>query len=224
MGERPRRRDPQTERSRHKVPSWYVPLHLGVTIGLLGGVSIALLALLPLGTFHWTVWLAAVAVILTADFVEYSLHRWPMHRRKKATDALFKRHTLEHHRLFTYEAMGIEKFDEVFLTTFNVSDVVVALASMGIVGGIMLPIFGLKGAMVIAAALGLYGTFKQAIHMAFHLPESWMRFPVLRSRAFYWLREHHALHHDPRMMTRWNFNIGLPTFDALFGTLRWTRE
>lgn len=169
-------------------------------------------------------WVAALVVLLTSDLIEYSLHRWPMHRRRKTTDALFKRHTLEHHRLFTYDAMGISSFEEVFLTTFNVSDVLVALLSMGTVGAILVPLLGLKGAMVVAAILGFYGTFKQLIHMAFHLPENWMKLPVLRSRAFYWLKEHHAIHHDPKMMTRWNFNIGLPTFDVLFGTLRWRRD
>jgi sterol desaturase/sphingolipid hydroxylase (fatty acid hydroxylase superfamily) len=51
-----------------------------------------------------------------------------------------------------------------------------------------------------------------------------MRYPVLRSRVFQAMKEHHTIHHDPRMMRKWNFNIGTPLFDALFGTLTWERR
>ncbi len=32
------------------------------------------------------------------------------------------------------------------------------------------------------------------------------------------LRHHHTVHHDPRLMNRYNFNITYPIFDWLFGT------
>ena len=32
------------------------------------------------------------------------------------------------------------------------------------------------------------------------------------------LRRHHAAHHDPARMTRWNFNITFPIADAIVGT------
>jgi len=34
-----------------------------------------------------------------------------------------------------------------------------------------------------------------------------------------WLRRHHAAHHDPRLMTRYNFNVTFPIADRLFGTV-----
>ncbi len=33
------------------------------------------------------------------------------------------------------------------------------------------------------------------------------------------LRTHHARHHDPRLMQRWNFNVTVPLFDAVMGTI-----
>ena len=38
-----------------------------------------------------------------------------------------------------------------------------------------------------------------------------------------WLRQHHTTHHDPRLMSAWNFNITFPICDALLGT-RWTAK
>lgn len=49
-----------------------------------------------------------------------------------------------------------------------------------------------------------------------HLPAdaAMLRLPFLRA-----LRAHHRLHHDPRHMRTKNFNVVLPLFDWLFGTL-----
>jgi len=52
--------------------------------------------------------------------------------------------------------------------------------------------------------------------LAAHLPEdSWLGGrPVAR-----FVRHHHGIHHDPRRMRRANFNITVPLWDALLGTL-----
>jgi hypothetical protein len=54
------------------------------------------------------------------------------------------------------------------------------------------------------------------LHMAYHLPpgSAVYRIPLLRR-----LRELHRRHHDPRLMKRWNFNVTIPVFDVLHGTL-----
>ena len=201
-----------------------MPLHLGVTIGLLGGASAAFVTFLPSGRLPWTAWVAAVAAIILSDFMEYVLHRWPMHRRRRLTRAFFRHHTIAHHRYFTYETMGLQSFGEA---SFVVSSPPVLVASMAFLGGItalMCAMLGAHAGLFAGAVLGLFGVAKQILHLAFHLPDKWMRYPVLRSRIFQALKEHHAIHHDPRLMRRWNFSIGTPLFDALFGTLTWERS
>jgi len=217
-------RDPRLERLKHKVPAWYVPLHLGVIIGVFGGASVALLLLRPSAPLTASAWIAAVATVLFADFVEYALHRWPMHRRRRLTRAFFRNHTIAHHRYFTYETMGIRSFSEV---TFVLSSIPVILVTLGLIltiAGLLVAILGLNGGMFVAGVIGLWTTAKQVLHLAFHLPDRWMKLPVLRGRAFQALKEHHAIHHDPRLMRKWNFNIAVPVFDALFGTLTWERS
>lgn len=216
-------RDPRLERLKHNVPPWYVPLHLGVTIGLLLGTSVALLALRPDEPLTVAALIASVAVVLLVDFVEYALHRWPMHRRRRLTRAFFRNHTIGHHRFFTHMDMEVGGLREI---TFVVSSVPVILFSLSVVAVVTVGLvlcLGVSDGIFVGAVLGLYGTFKQLLHVAFHLPEPWMRYPVLRGRLFQAMRIHHTIHHDPRMMTQWNFNIGPPIFDALFGTLTWER-
>ena len=54
------------------------------------------------------------------------------------------------------------------------------------------------------------------MHLAYHLPaQSFIGRLWLIQR----LRELHRRHHDPRLMKRWNFNVTLPVFDLLYGTL-----
>jgi len=201
-----------------------VPLHLGVTIGLLGGGSIALLVLLPPGPIPLSAWIAAVCVVLAANFVEYALHRWPMHRRRKLTQAFFKQHTIAHHRYFTHDTMAMNEAREV---TFVIPSIPVLMASMAFVLAVLAGLTLTMGTTVgffASGVLGLYGTLAQLLHLAFHLPDRWMKLPFLRSRVFQAMKLHHTIHHDLRLMTKWNFNVGIPICDALFGTLIWNRE
>jgi sterol desaturase/sphingolipid hydroxylase (fatty acid hydroxylase superfamily) len=54
------------------------------------------------------------------------------------------------------------------------------------------------------------------LHLAYHLPdESFIGRRLLIRR----LRQHHARHHNPKLMQRWNMNVTLPLFDWVFGTI-----
>lgn len=223
MGKRPRR-DPRLERLKHKVPAWYVPLHLGVTIGLFGGGSVALFTFLPPGPLPLIAWIAAATVIFVANFVEYALHRWPMHKRRRLTQSFFRHHTIEHHRYFTHETMEIGNLREVSFVIPSVPVLFASTTLVVLVMGVLTMVMGLQVGLFASGVLGVYGTLAQLLHLAFHLPDRWMKLPVLRSKVFQAMRRHHTIHHDLRLMTRWNFNIGFPICDALFGTLIWERK
>src|SRR4029078_13703134 len=61
----------------------------------------------------------------------------------------------------------------------------------------------------------LYVVSYELSHLAYHLPEN----SFIGRRAFVRvMREHHARHHDPRLMQRYNFNVTVPLGDWLFGT------
>jgi hypothetical protein len=201
-----------------------VPLHLGVTVGLLAGTSLVLFTLLPEGPLPLSAWLAALGLVLLSDLIEYALHRWPMHKRRRLTRAFFRNHTISHHRYFTYETMGMSRPEEVFFVLSSAPVIILSVLVLVLTTGALALLAGPQVGMFAGGVLGIFATWKQLLHVAFHFPDEWMRYPFLRSRVFQAMKEHHTIHHDPRMMRKWNFNIGTPLFDALFGTLTWERR
>ena len=103
----------RTERIRPGYRGW---LHIGfTTCGALAAiVFIATKLQTPVG---WE-WAIPPGTFLFANFVEYRVHRGPMHRRSKALRLLFERHTLEHHRFYTHEAMEFESSRDFAATLF----------------------------------------------------------------------------------------------------------
>jgi sterol desaturase/sphingolipid hydroxylase (fatty acid hydroxylase superfamily) len=58
------------------------------------------------------------------------------------------------------------------------------------------------------------------LHLSYHLPKESF---IGRLGIVALLREHHRRHHDPRLMKRWNFNVTVPVFDWIRGTV-WSPE
>src|SRR5689334_18784116 len=57
---------------------------------------------------RWLEWLVLPLGFLLANAAVYFGHRGPMHRPRRGLGALYRRHTLEHHRYFTEAAMAFE--------------------------------------------------------------------------------------------------------------------
>jgi sterol desaturase/sphingolipid hydroxylase (fatty acid hydroxylase superfamily) len=66
-----------------------------------------------------------------------------------------------------------------------------------------------------ATAMG-YAVSYEWMHLSYHLPKD---HPIGRLSIVAVLRNHHAVHHDPRLMQRWNFNVTLPFWDWVQGTI-----
>src|SRR5262249_15112265 len=52
--------------------------------------------------------LTVPVTFLFGNYVEYPGHRGPMHRRVRGLSLLFERHTQQHHRYYTQDAMAYE--------------------------------------------------------------------------------------------------------------------
>jgi Fatty acid hydroxylase len=73
--------------------------------------------------------------------------------------------------------------------------------------------------LMVATSMFFFLTYEW-LHMSYHLPkESFLG----RNRVIRSLRELHRRHHDPRLMKRWNFNVTIPVFDWIHGTM-WSEE
>jgi sterol desaturase/sphingolipid hydroxylase (fatty acid hydroxylase superfamily) len=205
-------------RARHVGPRYSGIAHFAATSAA-GAAGIAWLAA-GARAVRPVEWLTVPAAFLFANVVEYLAHRGPMHHLRPGARILFERHTRQHHRFYTDEAMAIDSTRDFKIVLFPLF----AIALFA--GAILAPIYvALRlfvsanvASLFCATALAYYLLYEW-LHLAYHLPAD---SPVGRLPAIRLLRRHHARHHDPRKMTAWNFNVTFPLADALFGT--WYRE
>jgi hypothetical protein len=198
-----------------RIPPWYSPWgHLAfpslVGTGLIAG-SLALLrrpTVLEL--------LFVPLALLLVNLNEWHVHRNVLHRRSWPLEELFWRHTPEHHVIFIRDDMAMRSNREfrlvlipfygilaIFLTTLPITAALWAFASPNV------------ALLWVATTMG-YTVAYEWLHLAYHLPAESR---IGRSPAITRLRRHHAVHHTPELMQRWNFNVTVPLADWLLGTI-----
>jgi hypothetical protein len=199
------------------TPRAYVPwLHLLATTGVAA-------TLLGLGAVYvrdatWLEWAVVPAVLLFSNAFEWRVHKDVLHRRRWPWEALYEQHTPMHHKVYHHDAMAVRDWRElrlVLIPAVGVAGIVVALAPLAFGLGLL---WSPNAGWLALVSAGTYMVSYELLHLAYHLPE---RHPVARLGVVRWLSRHHARHHDPRLMQRWNFNVTVPLFDWLLGTY-WT--
>ena len=68
--------------------------------------------------------------------------------------------------------------------------------------------------LYVATAIG-YAVSYEWLHFSYHLPHD---HPVARNPIILRMARHHAIHHDPRIMQRYNMNVTVPLMDHVMGT------
>lgn len=200
-----------------EVSPGYCPrCHLAFTFG--GGL-IALVACLSMleAVQAWEWWTIPLA-FLYANLAEYLGHRFPMHRPFPGLKLIYRRHAGQHHRFFTHEAMAFSGPRDMYAVLFPPTLVIFFFGGFGVPAWWLLSwlVSDNVAWLFIATGVGYYLNY-EVLHFAYHLPKT---HPLARVGLIRRLRWLHQLHHDPREMTRFNFNISYPLFDWLFGTLR----
>jgi hypothetical protein len=168
----------------------------------------------------WWEWAAIPVAFLIANFVEWITHKNPMHHPMRPLAIMYEKHTLEHHRFYTQEAMETESPDDFDAVLFSLPSLAFFLLGMGLPIALLFFWLVSRNAGWIFAALAVdYYVLYEYCHLAYHMPEkSWVgQLPGMAR-----LRRHHTLHHDQELMARWNFNVTFPIFDRVFGT-HWER-
>lgn len=162
-------------------------------------------------------WLTVPAMFLYANLAEYLGHRGPMHHKTKGMGLVYRRHTKQHHRFFTDQAMSYDSSHDFKAVLFPAYMIGFFVAAFGV--PIWLILYFTASANVawlgLATAVAYFLNYEW-LHFAYHCdPHSRIgRIPGLAV-----LRRLHVRHHDPRLMTRYNFNITYPVGDWLFRTL-----
>jgi hypothetical protein len=198
------------------TPRWYRPwAHLLFpSLFGLGVVAAALASLRALAA--WELAVVPITCIL-ANAVEWHAHKGLLHTRRRWAPVLYDRHTPIHHVVFVRQDMAIRDFRElrlVLLPSFAIG--LLFLATVPVALALALALSRNAGALYLATSMA-YVLSYEWLHLAYHLPaETWLG----RRRLIAALRRHHALHHDPRLMQRWNFNVTVPLWDWVRGTSR----
>ena len=196
-------------------PSWYSPLgHLLAPTAF--GVCISTLGVLLLEDVRTWEWLTIPGFWIFSNFIEWHAHRDLLHTRSKRAPILYEGHTLNHHMIFPAHDMAVRErgeWREVLLPPLAVVMLV----------GLLVPVFaalwfaGLPNVACFYMITGaLYVLSYEWLHLSYHLhPKSW----VGRRGLIRFLRRHHSVHHDPKLMQRWNMNVTVPLWDWVRGTI-----
>ena len=201
-----------------RVPRRYSPI-VHLVLPPLAALAIAGFALSRIQDLRlWQ--LAFVPVFLVLEnALEWHAHRGLLHRRTRFVEVMYIRHSVQHHRLYVGDAMAIRTARElrfVLLPSYAVFAVLAVAAPIPVA-------FALAGQRNLAAlwiaSAAAYLLAYEWLHLLCHLPED---APVARLAAVRALRRHHRLHHAPHLMQRWNFNVTLPLWDLVRGTLHRT--
>ena len=190
-------------------------LHFAFTSGVcLAVVAVCLLSLEQPVRLEW---LTIPAVFVYANLVEYLGHRGPMHHPVRGLGLIYRRHAKQHHRFFTDREMAFESSRDFKAVLFPPLMILFFIGAMGLPMWLILYLLASENVawLAVATAVAYYLNYEW-LHFAYHCePQSRIgRIPGLAA-----LRRLHLKHHDPRLMTKRNFNITYPLGDWLFGTL-----
>lgn len=152
---------------------------------------------------------------ILANFLEYAVHRWPMHHAYRRFEILQVLHMHHHHyfALNQYRLRGVRDMDMVVFPPLVLT--VIALGPVCI-GGILIGIiWSMNAALLWCMTVFLYYLVMQVIHVMCHVEE---HHPLLRLPMLQYLWNHHRIHHTKEYMLTKNFNFIVPIADFFFKT------
>jgi hypothetical protein len=211
--------EPVRQRTRNRllaeIPPGYRPwLHLACTVGI--GVALLVAGALEIRHVRALELLTLPIVFVLANGFEWRAHRDVLHRSRWPFRVLYRKHTPEHHVVYVEHDMTIRDWRELRLVLIPAAGVLTIVVSLAPFAALMGLVFTWNTGWLVLLSAGLYMVGYELSHLSYHLPpESFVgRRSLVRA-----LRRHHARHHDPRLMKRWNFNVTIPLFDWMYGTI-----
>ena len=191
--------------------------HMALTLVL--AMLLATLGLWLAAHARATDWLMLPAFLVIANFIEWMVHRHPMHRPLQPR-IMYRNHAQLHHLAFTDGHMVIGPTRElglIMMPWYTMLGLFVVASPIMVVAGVLRG-RGLAGVFLLGA-VGYFLCY-ELLHALYHLPDDTLnRAGIGRLRAFRRLQAHHRHHHILGRMAAVNFNVTFPLMDRLFGTL-----
>jgi hypothetical protein len=180
------------------------------------GVAIVAVALSQVHDLRaWQLALVPVFLV-TGNAIEWHAHRGLLHRRTRPLEQLYVRHTPQHHGVYVADDMFIREWRELKLILLPAWGVLAIIAASSPVAVALWLAGQTNVAALWVASSVAYVLSYEWLHLAYHLPAEGA---IGRLRVTRWLRRHHQRHHAPQLMQRWNFNVTLPLWDHVRGTV-----
>ena len=200
------------------IPAGYSPWrHMALTLVLATGLAVLGLALATRA--RPGDWLLLPGFLVIANFLEWMVHRNPMHRPLRPR-IMYRNHAQLHHLAFTDGRMVIGKTDElglIMMPWYTMLGMFLIASPVMVIAGVLRGP-GLAGVFLVGAVA--YFLCYETLHALYHLPDATLDRAVIgRVRAFRRLQAHHRHHHILGRMAAVNFNVTFPLMDRLFGTL-----
>lgn len=206
-------------RFREKYVSEISPAYNGI-------VHVAVIAILGLGGIWYCLsrmenatweWLVAIPVFLAANFGEWAMHKYIMHRRIDvfALRAIYERHTRQHHQYFTDNEPTIDTVKE-FRIVFFPWRVFLVIGVGGIGFGSLVGLLwnANAGYVVFITMVAMYLIY-EVFHFCCHVKDN----AFVRNMPFVnTIRRHHTAHHNQGIMMHYNMNLTFPIADWFMGT------
>ncbi len=198
-----------------RIPTWYSPwLHLAFPT--VAGITVAALALSRIERLAaWQVLFVPLSLVF-GNAIEWHAHRGLLHRRVRFLEVLYVRHTPQHHAIFIADDMAMHDRRELKLVLLPAYGILAILVLTSPLAVLLLWLGQPNLAALWVACVVFYVLSYEWLHLAYHLPPGSR---IGRTRALARLRRHHQLHHATHLMHRWNFNVTLPLWDHVRGTV-----
>ena len=202
-----------------EIPRWYQPFgHLAATTGI--GLAVLVGSVVAMTRMReplkWTDLLVIPAVVLVANYYEWRVHRDVLHKRFWPFEVIYDKHTPMHHMVYVENDMAIRDVNEfrlVLIPAAGVLGIVLAAAPVAVA---VAHFWSSAAGWLFLLSASLFMVSYEVLHLCYHAPaDSFVGRRPLIAR----LRAHHARHHDPRLMQRYNFNVTVPIFDWIMGTM-----
>jgi hypothetical protein len=203
------------EQYRAAISRWYSGLvHIGVMYS--AGIAAIWYCVSQLQNARWE-WLLLIPVLIAGNFVEWSMHKFVMHRLVDvfALRAIYDRHTRQHHQYFTDNDATIDSIRE-FRIVFFPWRVLIVLAVFGLLFSWIASVLinPNAGYIVFIGMIGHYMVY-ETFHFCCHVRDNWFvrNVPLINT-----IRRHHTAHHNMGIMMHVNMNLTFPIADWFLNT------
>lgn len=195
----------------HKISGWTHLALLGAlclvavmfTLSMIQGLTLLHLLMIP-------------GAMIFSSVMEYVIHRYPMHQMPNFLVGFYKQHSGIHHRYFTYKHMQVDDGIDLNEALTNTRVTVMLFAFIIIPMSLLLGLFIANLGLLFFATTTSYFIFYELTHLVTHLPATnfLTKLPYFRGAC-----KRHRVHHNTKLMHKWNFNVSFPLLDKIFGTL-----